>query len=289
MHLRGDDCDLQLQCDVQHISNRSSVVYDHLSCIETLMRGKSRASNVHRQCNGSMPRPNDRDPERARVWFQTSCRISKDLLSARLMRSLLKSLQFPTYAVLKHREGSYVAVGIHSARQRVAFLHSSSISFNADPDLATNVVADASTSVQSKTRLPTSIKSLNKILSTQQTRELPEDELEEKFVRGQFHPTVRGCRLIRRIGTWWAMYQQDVLICEFPHDEIRHATESVEVCLTHLPTGIRVQCQPTRSLQQNRRAARRLLRDKVRIANVARTMLIVLTGRSATESWTIEG
>lgn len=31
----------------------------------------------------------------------------------------------------------------------------------------------------------------------------------------------------------------------------------------HLPTGIRIQCQETRSLQQNRRLARRILKEKV--------------------------
>lgn len=31
----------------------------------------------------------------------------------------------------------------------------------------------------------------------------------------------------------------------------------------HIPTGIRIQCQETRSLQQNRRLARRILKEKV--------------------------
>jgi hypothetical protein len=36
-----------------------------------------------------------------------------------------------------------------------------------------------------------------------------------------------------------------------------------QVSLIHIPTGIRIQCQETRSLQHNRRLARQILRDKV--------------------------
>ena len=37
----------------------------------------------------------------------------------------------------------------------------------------------------------------------------------------------------------------------------------VQVSLLHIPTGIRVTCQETRSLQENRRIARKLLLKKV--------------------------
>lgn len=35
------------------------------------------------------------------------------------------------------------------------------------------------------------------------------------------------------------------------------------MCLTHLPTGIRVQAQPTRSREQNRYVARQILKDRL--------------------------
>lgn len=38
------------------------------------------------------------------------------------------------------------------------------------------------------------------------------------------------------------------------------------VQLTHLPTGITVHCHETRELNQNRRIARKLLRDKIELA-----------------------
>ncbi|CAD6581874.1 MAG: hypothetical protein TREMPRED_003108 [Tremellales sp. Tagirdzhanova-0007] len=87
--------------------------------------------------------------------------------------------------------------------------------------------------IQDRPRLPTSIKKLNKLLSRHVTIDIPEHELEEKFVRG------RG-----------------------PGGQAINKTSS-SVCLTHLPTGIRVQAQPTRSREQNRAAARHILRDRL--------------------------
>ncbi|BEJ15553.1 hypothetical protein CspHIS471_0501580 [Cutaneotrichosporon sp. HIS471] len=82
-------------------------------------------------------------------------------------------------------------------------------------------------------RVPTSIKQMNRLLGRHQVPDLPEDELDEKFVRG------RG-----------------------PGGQAINKTNS-SVCLTHMPTGIRVQSQPTRSREQNRYIARQILKDRL--------------------------
>jgi len=82
-------------------------------------------------------------------------------------------------------------------------------------------------------RLPTSIKKLNKLLSRHQVIDIPEHELEEQFVKGSG-----------------------------PGGQAINKTNS-SVSLIHLPTGIRVQAQPTRSRAQNRVAARHILRDRL--------------------------
>ncbi|KAL0255378.1 hypothetical protein I308_100182 [Cryptococcus tetragattii IND107] len=84
-------------------------------------------------------------------------------------------------------------------------------------------------------RLPGSIKKLNRILSRQRKVEIPEDELEERFVRG------RG-----------------------PGGQAINKTNS-SVSLTHIPTGIRVQAQPTRSREENRKVARRILAERLEV------------------------
>ncbi|WRT66550.1 uncharacterized protein IL334_003509 [Kwoniella shivajii] len=82
-------------------------------------------------------------------------------------------------------------------------------------------------------KLPGSIKRLNRILSRQRKLEIPESDLDEKFVKG------RG-----------------------PGGQAINKTNS-SVSLTHIPTGIRVQAQPTRSREENRKAARRILAEKL--------------------------
>ncbi|WVQ73891.1 hypothetical protein IAR50_003472 [Cryptococcus sp. DSM 104548] len=84
-------------------------------------------------------------------------------------------------------------------------------------------------------RLPSSIKKLNRLLSRQAKFELVEDELDEKFVRG------RG-----------------------PGGQAINKTNS-SVSLTHIPTGIRVQSQPTRSREENRKIARKILSEKLAV------------------------
>ncbi|WVW84115.1 hypothetical protein I302_106144 [Kwoniella bestiolae CBS 10118] len=84
-------------------------------------------------------------------------------------------------------------------------------------------------------KLPSSIKMLNRILSRQRAVEIPEHELEEKFVRG------RG-----------------------PGGQAINKTNS-SVSLTHIPTGIRIQSQPTRSREENRKVARRILGERLEV------------------------
>ncbi|WWC94586.1 hypothetical protein V866_001433 [Kwoniella sp. B9012] len=84
-------------------------------------------------------------------------------------------------------------------------------------------------------KLPTSIKRLDRILSRQRAVEIPEHELDEKFVRG------RG-----------------------PGGQAINKTNS-SVSLTHIPTGIRVQAQPTRSREENRKVARKILGERLEV------------------------
>ncbi|KAL7421965.1 hypothetical protein Q5752_003737 [Cryptotrichosporon argae] len=82
-------------------------------------------------------------------------------------------------------------------------------------------------------RPPSSIKHLNRLLSRHKAPDVPESDLEERFVKG------RG-----------------------PGGQAINKTNSC-VCLTHLPTGIRVQAQPTRSREQNRAVARQILKERL--------------------------
>ncbi|WWD17148.1 hypothetical protein CI109_101585 [Kwoniella shandongensis] len=80
-------------------------------------------------------------------------------------------------------------------------------------------------------RLPGSIKKLNRILARQRRIEIPESELDEKFVKG---------------------------------GQAINKTNS-SVSLTHIPTGIRVQAQPTRSREENRKVARKILAERLEV------------------------
>lgn len=92
-----------------------------------------------------------------------------------------------------------------------------------------------SSSTPSPKRLPTQIKKLNKLLGSQALRpvELLESDLEEQFVRGSGN----GGQAINKTSS--------------------------SVSLIHKPTGIRVQCQKTRSRDENRKIARKLLAAQV--------------------------
>ncbi|KAL1412201.1 hypothetical protein Q8F55_003212 [Vanrija albida] len=95
-----------------------------------------------------------------------------------------------------------------------------------------SVVAPPETAAARKAA-PRSIKHLNRLLGRHEVPDLLESELEEKFVRG------RG-----------------------PGGQAINKTNS-SVCLTHLPTGLRVQAQPTRSREENRAVARKILKERL--------------------------
>lgn len=81
--------------------------------------------------------------------------------------------------------------------------------------------------------LPTSIKKLNRLLSHDRQIPIPASDLIERFVKG------RG-----------------------PGGQAINKTNS-SVSLTHIPTGIRIQSQPTRSREENRKIARKILAEKL--------------------------
>lgn len=81
--------------------------------------------------------------------------------------------------------------------------------------------------------LPTSIKKLNRLLSHSRDTTIPETDLIEKFVKG------RG-----------------------PGGQAINKTNS-SVSLIHIPTGIRIQSQPTRSREENRKIARKILGERL--------------------------
>jgi protein subunit release factor B len=87
--------------------------------------------------------------------------------------------------------------------------------------------------IPTRPTLPTSIKKLNRLLSHSRNTAIPESDLIEKFVKG------RG-----------------------PGGQAINKTNS-SVSLIHIPTGIRIQSQPTRSREENRKIARKILGEKL--------------------------
>ncbi|EJK71247.1 hypothetical protein THAOC_07333 [Thalassiosira oceanica] len=82
--------------------------------------------------------------------------------------------------------------------------------------------------------------------------ELNEDDIEEKFVKGVLVAKGFAC-MDAHLPQPSHSFQGAVL-------GVRKLTR---VILLHSPTGVRVECQDTRSLQQNRKLARKRLRSKV--------------------------
>lgn len=89
-----------------------------------------------------------------------------------------------------------------------------------------------------------SIRHLNRLLSRHEVPDIPEEELEERFVRGMLR--LRGFLTTGR----------------GPGGQAINKTNS-SVSLIHIPTGIRVQSQPTRSRAQNRVIARQILKERL--------------------------
>ena len=79
--------------------------------------------------------------------------------------------------------------------------------------------------------------------------ELKESDLEESFIRGRFYSREPFLHLTSRTGSG-------------PGGQSINKTNN-NVQLLHKPTGIQVKCQETRSLQQNRKIARKILLEKV--------------------------
>lgn len=102
--------------------------------------------------------------------------------------------------------------------------------------------------------MPTSIKQMNRLLGRHQVPDLPENELDEKFVRGEsLSPWPAAGR---------ALPVAPLTSGRGPGGQAINKTNS-SVCLVHIPTGIRVQSQPTRSREQNRYVARQILKDRL--------------------------
>lgn len=101
--------------------------------------------------------------------------------------------------------------------------------------------------------------SRGKLMAAHRAREVPElkeEDLEETFVRGELHGLALNAAPHRFEGSG-------------PGGQAINKTSS-SVSLIHLPTGIRVQCQETRSREQNRKIARKIMLEKVPHDNLCR-------------------
>ncbi|KAI0928051.1 hypothetical protein AcW2_004185 [Taiwanofungus camphoratus] len=104
-----------------------------------------------------------------------------------------------------------------------------------------------------ETKVPRFYSQLKKAHKQRVVPELKEDDIEESFVRG--------------MGSMWVIVwdcrcRQSTCIGSGPGGQSINKTEN-NVQLLHKPTGIRVSCQETRSLSQNRKLARRILLEKL--------------------------
>ncbi|CAE6470545.1 unnamed protein product [Rhizoctonia solani] len=94
--------------------------------------------------------------------------------------------------------------------------------------------------------------SRGKLMTAHRARVLPElkeEDLDEMFVRGELHGLAVNAAVHRLEGSG-------------PGGQAINKTSS-SVSLIHRPTGIRVQCQATRSRDQNRKIARKIMLEKL--------------------------
>lgn len=120
--------------------------------------------------------------------------------------------------------------------------------------------------------------------------EVREEDLVETFVRGlsincSAHPntglTAAKCTYTTPLGSGpggQAINKTSsnvwrILHSSFIFAKARHPC--LQVSLVHLPTGIRVTCQETRSLQTNRKLARRLLLEKASLPRLHPHSLVI--------------
>lgn len=109
---------------------------------------------------------------------------------------------------------------------------------------------DRETAAPPDRQIPRNYSTLKKASKSRTVPELKEEDIEESFVRGNSHLFI----FILVIST--------SCVGSGPGGQSINKTEN-NVQLLHKPTGIRVSCQETRSLQTNRMLARRRLTEKL--------------------------